>query len=59
MSRLRRETNRLSDLVNSLLQMTMAEGDPEAFRVEEVSLSDILRGVVWDYQLEAEHAVVI
>jgi two-component system sensor histidine kinase CpxA len=53
-SRLRRETSRLSDLVNSLLQMTMAEGDPQAFRVEEVSLSDILRGVVWDCQLEAE-----
>jgi two-component system sensor histidine kinase CpxA len=53
-SRLRRETNRLSDLVNSLLQMTMAQGDPEAFRVEEVSLSDILRGVVWECQLEAE-----
>lgn len=53
-SRLRRETDRLSDLVNSLLQMTTAEGDPEAFSVGDVSLSDILREVVWGCQLEAE-----
>jgi two-component system sensor histidine kinase CpxA len=52
-SRLRRETDRLSDLVSSLLQMTMAEGDPAAFSVEEVSLSDILREVVQDCELEA------
>ena len=53
-SRLRRETDRLSDLVSSLLQMTTAEGDPEAFSVGDVSLSDILREVVWGCQLEAE-----
>jgi signal transduction histidine kinase len=53
-SRLRRETDRLSELVNSLLQMTTAEGDPEALRVENVCLSDILREVARDCQLEAE-----
>jgi two-component system sensor histidine kinase CpxA len=51
--RLRRETERLSDLVDSLLQMTTAEGDPAAFNVEEVSLSDILRDVVFNCELEA------
>jgi two-component system sensor histidine kinase CpxA len=55
LSRVRRETDRLSDLVSSLLQMTMAEGDPSAISVEEVCLSDILREVVRDCQLEAEH----
>ena len=53
-ARLRRETDRLSDLVSSLLQMTTAEGDPEAFSVEDVCLSDILREVVRDSQMEAE-----
>jgi two-component system sensor histidine kinase CpxA len=53
-SRLRRETDRLSDLVSCLLQMTMAEGDPAAFSVEDVSLSDILREAVRDCELEAE-----
>ncbi len=53
-ARLRRETDRLSDLVSSLLQMTTAEGDPEAFSVEDVCLSDILREVADDCQLEAE-----
>ncbi len=53
-SRLRRETDRLSDLVSSLLQMTTAEGDPEAFSVGDVSLGDILREVAWGCQLEAE-----
>ncbi len=53
-SRVRRETERLSDLVSSLLQVTTAEGDPEAFSVEDVCLSDILREVARDCQLEAE-----
>lgn len=53
-ARLRSETGRLSDLVSSLLQMTTAEGDPEAFSVEDVCLSDILREVARDCQLEAE-----
>jgi len=52
--RLRRETEKLSDLVNSLLQMTSAEGDPEACNVDEVNLSDILRDVAQDCQLEVE-----
>ncbi len=52
-ARLRRETDRLSDLVSSLLQMTTAEGDAEAFSVEDVCLSDILHGVAEDCQLEA------
>jgi len=55
LSRLRRETDRLSDLVSSLLEMTVAEGDPAAINVDDVSLSDILREVVRDCQLEAEH----
>ena len=52
--RLRRETERLSDLVDSLLQMTTAEGDPEAVNVEDVNLSDVLRNVVENCQLEAQ-----
>ena len=52
--RLRRETERLSDLVDSLLQMTTAEGDPEAFSADDVNLGEILRNVVHNCQLEAE-----
>jgi signal transduction histidine kinase len=52
--RLRRETERLSDLVNSLLQVTTAEGDPGEFSADDVNVSDILRDVVQDCQLEAE-----
>lgn len=52
--RLRRETERLSELVDSLLQMTTAEGDPESFNVYDVNLSDILHDVADDCQLEAE-----
>lgn len=53
-ARLRRETERLSELVSSLLQMTTAEGDPEAFAVEDLCLSDILREVAYDCEPEAE-----
>jgi len=53
-SRLRRETDRLTDLVNSLLQVTMAEGDPAAFGFQDICLSDILRDVTEDCELEAE-----
>ncbi len=53
-ARLRREIDRLSDLVDSLLQMTRAEGDPTMFSVEDVCLSDLLREVAADCEVEAE-----
>jgi len=52
--RLCREIDRLSELVDSLLQMTRVEGDPAMFALEDVCLSDILREVALDCQFAAE-----
>ena len=53
LDRIRRDVNRLSVLVNELLQLTRAEGDPAALDAEEVRLDELLRDVVEDCALEA------
>jgi signal transduction histidine kinase len=52
--RIRRDVSRLSILVEELLQLTRAEGDPAARGHEEVRLDDLLHGLVADFALEAE-----
>jgi signal transduction histidine kinase len=54
LSRIRKEADRLNHLVDELLQLTRAEGDPAARNPEEVDLEDLLRELVVDCALEAE-----
>ena len=52
--RIGRDLGRLSALVDELLQLTTAEGDPSTRRVEEVRLDDLLGRLVEDCQAEAQ-----
>ncbi len=52
-SRLRREIDRLSELVRALLDMTRAEGDPSAAEMLNVGLSDLVREITDDCAVEA------
>jgi two-component system sensor histidine kinase CpxA len=51
--RLKKEISRLSELVNALLQVTRAEGDPSTRNVQSVPLPELLRNIVEDSQIEA------
>jgi two-component system sensor histidine kinase CpxA len=54
LGRIKREVIRLASLVEELLQLTRAEGDPTARMHEEVALDDLLRVLVDDGAVEAE-----
>lgn len=47
-ARLKKEIQRLTDLVGALLEVTMAEGDPSAAATERFRLDDLLMEVVED-----------
>src|SRR5580658_356658 len=51
--RLKKEIGRLTDLVGALVEVTRAEGDPLATRLEPLHLGDLLRNVVEDCQVDA------
>ena len=51
--RLKKEITRLTDLVGGLIQVTRAEGDPDAARREVLGLEDLVTRVVEDCRLEA------
>ena len=51
--RLKKEIFRLSELVNALLQVTRAEGDPSTRNMQSVQLPELLRNIVEDSQVEA------
>jgi two-component system sensor histidine kinase CpxA len=53
-ARLKKEIQRLTDLVGALLEVTMAEGDPSAAATERFRLDDLLMEVVEDCRLEAD-----
>jgi two-component system sensor histidine kinase CpxA len=53
-ARLKKEIHRLTNLVGALLQVTRAEGDPEANSREPLQLNELLDEVVEDCQVEAE-----
>jgi signal transduction histidine kinase len=54
LERIRRDVSRLSVLVNELLQLTRAEGDPQSHHVELVPLNELVACVVEDCSMEAE-----
>ena len=54
LARIRKEGDRLNLLVNELLQLTRAEGDPEARNLEDVDFMELLQEVVADCSLEAD-----
>lgn len=53
-ARLKKEIDRLTTLVSTLLEVTRAEGDPSATPLEPVRLGELLRDVVEDCRMEAE-----
>jgi signal transduction histidine kinase len=52
--RLKKEIDRLTDLVGALVEVTRAEGDPSATRLEPLHLGDLLRDVLEDCQVDAD-----
>ena len=52
-NRIEKEAERLNGLVTGLLQVTRAEGDPNALRREPVRLDQLLEAIVADSSLEA------
>ncbi|HEX8924884.1 MAG TPA: HAMP domain-containing sensor histidine kinase [Terriglobales bacterium] len=53
-ARLRREVERLTRLVSTLVEMTSAEGDPAARKRQHVELRDLVQEIVDDCTIEAE-----
>ncbi len=53
LNRIQKESDRLNSLVGQLLEVTRAEGDPQALRRNVVRLDDLVRQVVDDSQIEA------
>lgn len=53
-ARLKKEIDRLTDLVGTLVEVTRAEGDPSATCQEPLHLGDLLRSVVDDCRVDAE-----
>ena len=54
LARIRKEGDRLNQLVDELLQLTRAEGDPKARNMVDVELGELLEKVVSDCVVEAE-----
>ena len=54
LDRIKRDVDRLSNLVGELLQLTTAEGDPDARVVEPVDLDELLGDLADDCGLEAQ-----
>ncbi len=54
LDRIKRDVDRLSSLVDELLQLTSAEGDPQTRVVREVPLDELLRDLEDDCSLEAQ-----
>ena len=52
--RLKKEIQRLTDLVGALLEVTQAEGDPASTSLEVLSLDDLMMDVVADCRMEAD-----
>jgi two-component system sensor histidine kinase CpxA len=52
--RLKKEIDRLTDLVGALVEVTRAEGDPSATHLEPLQLGELLRSVVEDCRVDAD-----
>ncbi|MCW5966414.1 MAG: HAMP domain-containing protein [Bryobacterales bacterium] len=57
-SQIRRETERLNQLIGGLLEVTRAEGDPAHVRREELDLRPLLQEIVFDCSFEARERQV-
>jgi two-component system sensor histidine kinase CpxA len=53
-ARLKKEIRRLGDLLSTVLQVTRAEGDPQAAVFEDLRLDELLAEVVEDCRVEAD-----
>ena len=53
LGRIKRDIGRLTVLVNELLQLTRAEGDPSAQNLEALPLDELLDGLIDDCEMEA------
>jgi two-component system sensor histidine kinase CpxA len=51
---LKKEIDRLTDLVGALVEVTRAEGDPSATRLESMQLGELLRSVLDDCRVDAD-----
>jgi two-component system sensor histidine kinase CpxA len=54
LGRIKRDIGRLTVLVNELLQLTRAEGDPLTHKLEGVRLDELMEGLIEDCEVEAE-----
>jgi len=54
LGRIKRDIGRLTVLVNELLQLTRAEGDPSAHNLEALPLDELLESLIDDCKMEAE-----
>jgi two-component system sensor histidine kinase CpxA len=54
LGRIKRDIGRLSVLVNELLQLTRAEGDPTAHALETVQLDHLVEDLIEDCEVEAQ-----
>jgi signal transduction histidine kinase len=54
LGRIKRDIGRLTVLVNELLQLTRAEGDPAAQCLQPLPLNELLDGLLDDCEMEAE-----
>lgn len=53
-ARVRREVDRITGLVSTLIEMTSAEGDPSTRKMQHVPISELVREIVEDSALEAK-----
>src|SRR5581483_12437688 len=53
LNRIQKESDRLNTLLNQLLQVTRAEGDPNSLRRDPVRLDELLQQLVDDTTIEA------
>ena len=56
LTRIRKEADRLNQLVDELLQLTRAEGDPAARNMEEIELAELLEDLVADCRCRGRSA---
>lgn len=54
LDRIERDVDRIASMVSELVEITRAEGDPEAHRFEPVDLQQVVNELVSDERLEAE-----
>jgi signal transduction histidine kinase len=54
LDRVERETNRITALVSEIVEMTRMEGDPQARKMQPVSISQLVRETTDDCRVEAQ-----